>query len=42
MLAAHGFALSMQTMTGAPDAPGPTEDELDRELRTLVERYLRP
>ena len=42
MLAAHGFALSMQTMTGAPDAPGPTEEELDRELRTLVERYLRP
>jgi AcrR family transcriptional regulator len=45
MLSAHGFALSMQTMTGttdAPDAPGPTEDELDRELRTLVERYLRP
>jgi AcrR family transcriptional regulator len=42
MLAAHGFALSMQTMTGALDAPGPTEDELDRELRTLVERYLRP
>ena len=42
MLAAHGFALSMQTMTGAADAPGPTEEELDRELRTLVERYLRP
>jgi AcrR family transcriptional regulator len=42
MLAAHGFALSMQTMTGTTDAPGPTEDELDRELRTLVERYLRP
>jgi AcrR family transcriptional regulator len=42
VLATHGFALSMQTMTGALDAPGPTEDELDRELRTLVERYLRP
>jgi AcrR family transcriptional regulator len=42
MLAAHGFALSMQTMTGTPDAPGPSEDDLDRELRLLVERYLRP
>jgi AcrR family transcriptional regulator len=39
MLAAHGFALSAQTMTG-PD--GPDESELDAELRTLVERYLRP
>ena len=42
MLAAHGFALSMQTMTGTPEAPGPSEDELDGELRLLVERYLRP
>jgi AcrR family transcriptional regulator len=39
MLTAHGFALSAQTMTG-PD--GPDESELDAELRTLVERYLRP
>jgi AcrR family transcriptional regulator len=39
MLAAHGFALSAQTMTG-PDGPG--EADLDAELRTLVERYLRP
>ncbi|MGN6576461.1 MAG: TetR/AcrR family transcriptional regulator, partial [Nocardioides sp.] len=38
MLAAHGFALSTQTMTGDG---GPTEDDLDAELRTLVERYLR-
>jgi AcrR family transcriptional regulator len=39
MLAAHGFALSAQTMTGAD---GPDEADLDGELRTLVERYLRP
>jgi AcrR family transcriptional regulator len=39
MLAAHGFALSTQTMTGDG---GPTEHDLDAELRTLVERYLRP
>jgi AcrR family transcriptional regulator len=42
MLTAHGFALSTQTMTGTPDAPGPSEADLDGELRTLVERYLRP
>ncbi len=42
MLTAHGFALSTQTMTGGPDAPGPTEDDLDGELRALVERYLQP
>jgi AcrR family transcriptional regulator len=41
MLTAHGFALSTQTMTGDPDT-GPTEADLDGELRTLVERYLRP
>ena len=40
MLTAHGFALSTQTMTG--DDGGPTEADLDAELRTLVERYLRP
>jgi AcrR family transcriptional regulator len=40
MLTAHGFALSTQTMTG--DDGGPTEAELDTELRTLVERYLLP
>ena len=39
MLAAHGFALSTQTMTGEE---GPSEAELDGELRTMVERYLRP
>lgn len=42
MLTGHGFALSSQTMTGASDAPGPSEDDLDRELRALVDRYLRP
>ncbi len=39
MLAAHGFALSLQTMTGDD---GPAEADLDGELRTMVERYLRP
>jgi hypothetical protein len=42
MLTAHGFALSTQTMTAEPDHGGPTEAELDQELRSLVERYLRP
>lgn len=39
MLATHGFALSAQTMTD-DDASGTAR--LDVELRTLVERYLRP
>ncbi|MGZ5416092.1 MAG: TetR/AcrR family transcriptional regulator [Nocardioides sp.] len=42
MLTAHGFALSTQTMTEEPDHGGPTEADLDGELRSLVERYLRP
>jgi AcrR family transcriptional regulator len=46
LLAAHGFALSAQTMTGDdPDgdaSPGVTTADLDRELRTLVARYLAP
>jgi AcrR family transcriptional regulator len=42
MLTAHGFALSTQTMTEEPDQGGPTEADLDNELRSLVERYLRP
>ena len=42
MLAAHGFALSTQTMTGTPELPGPSEADLDGELRALVERYLQP
>jgi AcrR family transcriptional regulator len=42
MLTAHGFALSTQTMTAAPDLGGPTEADLDGELRHIVERYLRP
>ncbi len=42
MLTAHGFALSTQTMTEEPDHGGPTEADLDDELRSLVERYLRP
>ena len=42
LLTAHGFALSTQTMTETPDHGGPTEADLDTELRTLVERYLRP
>ena len=39
LLAAHGFALSTQTMTGDG---GAAEADLDGELRTMVERYLRP
>lgn len=43
VLAAHGFALSSQTMTATePRTGGPTEADLDSELRTLVERFLRP
>ena len=42
MLTAHGFALSTQTMTEEPGHGGPTEADLDSELRSLVERYLRP
>ncbi|HSE71218.1 MAG TPA: TetR/AcrR family transcriptional regulator [Nocardioidaceae bacterium] len=38
VLAAHGFALSAQTMA----ADGPDEGELVAELRALVESYLRP
>jgi AcrR family transcriptional regulator len=37
LLAAHGFALSAQTM-----ADGASEDELQAELRRLVERYVAP
>jgi AcrR family transcriptional regulator len=39
VLACHGFALSAQTMA---DGGGPDEDELEDELRGLVDRYLRP
>jgi len=42
LLAAHGFALSASTMTDADDPTGPALDDLDRELRRLVERYLVP
>ena len=44
MLTAHGFALSAHTMTlpAGSGEPGPTLAQLDEELRTLVERYLRP
>jgi AcrR family transcriptional regulator len=38
LLAAHGFAISAQTMTG----DGVTEDALDAELVRLVEGYLAP
>jgi AcrR family transcriptional regulator len=37
LLAAHGFALSATTMTGEPS---PTLEDLDGELRHLVESYL--
>ncbi|HET8617258.1 MAG TPA: helix-turn-helix domain-containing protein [Actinomycetales bacterium] len=37
VLAAHGFALSAQTMTD-----GISEQQLQRELHTLVERYVTP
>ncbi|HET6624853.1 MAG TPA: TetR/AcrR family transcriptional regulator [Nocardioidaceae bacterium] len=39
LLAAHGFAISAQTMTGEP---APTPQDLDAELRALTERYLAP
>jgi AcrR family transcriptional regulator len=50
LLAAHGFALSAQTMSDHPEAPaepggGPSvevDPGLDVELRVLVERYLQP
>jgi hypothetical protein len=45
VLACHGFALSTQTMTGDPadeEPAGPDETELEDQLRTLVDRYLRP
>ena len=41
VLTCHGFALSTQTMTG-PTGTGPAESDLEHELRTLVDRYLRP
>lgn len=41
VLACHGFALSAQTMTDAA-GPGPAESHLEDELRSLVDRYLRP
>ena len=41
VLACHGFALSAQTMA-EPGAGGPDESDLEDELRTLVDRYLRP
>ena len=37
LLAAHGFTLSAETMTDAHSV-----DDLDEELRTLLERYLAP
>ena len=40
VLAAHGFAISVHTMTG-PDQ-GPTVADLDAELTELVRRYLAP
>lgn len=39
LLATHGFALSVETMA---DRSGPSVAELDQELRSLIERYLRP
>lgn len=39
LLACHGFALSAQTMAGAT---GPSEADLEDELRSLADRYLRP
>ncbi len=39
LLAAHGFALSVETMA---DASGPSVTAFDEELRRLTERYLRP
>ena len=39
LLAAHGFALSVETMT---DPSGPSVAQFDQELRRLTERYLRP
>ncbi len=41
VLACHGFALSAQTMTD-PAGGGPDEPALEDELRSLVDRYLRP
>ncbi len=48
MLVCHGFALSAQTMTGGAGdtegagSDGPGEADLEDQLRTLVDRYLRP
>lgn len=39
LLAAHGFALSVETMA---DRAGPSITSFDEELRHLTERYLRP
>jgi AcrR family transcriptional regulator len=39
LLAAHGFALSVETMA---DQAGPSITAFDAELRHLTERYLRP
>lgn len=39
LLAAHGFALSVETMA---DRAGPSITAFDEELRHLTERYLRP
>jgi AcrR family transcriptional regulator len=39
LLTAHGFALSAATLT---EPGGPTTADLDRELRSLIERYLAP
>ena len=39
VLATHGHVLSAETMT---DPDGPDTDDLDAELRTMVERYLAP
>lgn len=38
MLAAHGFAVSVRTMTG----DGLTQDDFDAELLTFVRKYLTP
>jgi AcrR family transcriptional regulator len=42
VLACHGFALSAQTMTGPAQGDPPTASDLEDQLRTLVDSYLRP
>lgn len=42
VLAAHGFALSAHTMLDGEQPRGSDVRRFDRELATLVERYLRP